>query len=355
MYNVRCERGRLLTALYLGAVVFCTMLGVASGDDHRADSNDLLADLVARWEAQRHEVVSGRLTLLLLPSATDFRELTFEQARSLFSGANLAADPVAEFGKLVPKLFKGNYAPDGKWFYQTTFVFDGPKTHQADHQRALMFDGKHDVVQDLRNTQADVFAGGASRRVRRTLASFRYVPDLTTDDMKVVAIEGDDVLLSTSDGQSLRIEWETAMLKELTRRDSQGAAFYHRIQRDFAQFSAGIWLPMTSVELHFRNGYLSDLQIGMIQEAEFNTELPRDAFAVAAGSGSVLVDHRGADKSVRRLSEDVTDVAALAEGTRATAGTHRWRLVFGVAVLVFGAFLVWRYGTWARPRLVSSE
>ncbi len=99
MYNVRCERGRLLTALYLGAVVFCTMLGVASGDDHRADSNDLLADLIARWEAQRNEVVSGRLTLLLLPSATDFRELTFEQARSLFSGANLAAVPCALNGK----------------------------------------------------------------------------------------------------------------------------------------------------------------------------------------------------------------------------------------------------------------
>ena len=120
------------------------------------------------------------------------------------------------------------------------------------------------------------------------------------------------------------------------------------------EYSGGIRFPNEIVTANYQQDRLNRLEVMVIEEAQFNTELPADALALSVKPGVKVFDNReGGGRPVffqpRQAIADVKAEIDLARFPPEAASPFYRRVIFGILFLVFAILLFWAIRKWSVP------
>lgn len=139
-----------------------------------------------------------------------------------------------------------------------------------------------------------MYLPGASRRGYDTLASFRFIPRWPAGQLTVSETNRDRITLAIGT-TTATVDPLTGAVERVVTRDARGETTSILVLKDFATYPGDIYLPAVAVEGSFQNGRQKDklfvCRISVIEDALFNRDLPKDAFAVAVPAGTLVLDN----------------------------------------------------------------
>ena len=269
---------------------------------------------MARWWRQPREVGSAHIKFHLHRSGPNsYLPLKPEEIQAILTEVDLEKHP-GNFAEFLSKVLKperrGQLSSEGEFFAL------GLKTHErlGTHSERVS-DGDLDL--NKREGQVDVHRGDTSRVHRFTLSDFRHEGRVTdaSEFEQELKPPGELVLKRDREGRQLRIsaDWATGFV----RRES----FFSggQLTSDVLQFApqthpGGIVFPRLKLRLSYRDNELSTLESIYLETAEFNGNLPADAFQLPVAPPVLVIVHEPG-KSVTdrgkqiRIAEPVSDLA----------------------------------------------
>lgn len=269
--------------------------------------------LLGRWWRQPREVGSAHIKFRLHRSGPNsYFPLKPAGVQAILTEVDLEKDPemFAEFLSMVLKPERrGQLSSEGEFFSL------GLKTHE---RLGLDSERVHDGDLDLnkRQGQVDVHRGNDSRIHRFTLSDFRHEGRITDVSGFEQELKPPSVVLKRDrEGRQLEIwaDWATGFV----RRES----FFSggQLTSEVLQFApqshpGGIVFPRLKLRLSYRENELNTLELIYLENAEFNVNMPADAFKLAAAPPVLVILHEPG-KSVTergkqiRVAEPVADLA----------------------------------------------
>jgi hypothetical protein len=322
-----------------------------------AEAVRLLTELRARWAARRGEIVTADIRFREM-SSTSFTPIhTPEAVAAIVAKYDLASRPEA-MEALVLEL-RGvplNRHPPrvmcrAAWDGSSKYFDQGGVFRHITH-------GELDLIYDGDNDQADVYLRGQSRRRFRSELDFRWIPpaELPADTYRVVSRDGDRVSVVTKSGHDksiyqlstgLRLHWSTT-------RAETGDVREQSWTQGVSHFDGDVPFPTATIIARYSEGLMSGYEVRIVEDAIFNGPISADVFQSKLAAGSVVVDHRGTEKSAFRQRETTTDLASTLLAPDATPDPRgpyvppddsfptRWVLALNGLFLVVIGILMWR-------------
>ena len=203
----------------------------------------------------------------------------------------------------------------------------------------VRFTGNQAIIEDPSKSRTGLFH----------LDAFRKVPS-PSDKLKVVAEDGDLLRLRLSSWEYV-VNPGTGFVSESTVIQANERLF---LFRGPVTHPGGVILPSVAGRFQFFAGRLDHMQVLVIEDAEFNIELPKDAFGISVPAGTVVIDERFPQTRGGRTPVALADVAedvrtgfaqpTVPLTTPNKVANRNW--LWGVAVVAMCVGVV----TWARRR-----
>lgn len=303
--------------------------------------DELLATLDETWKARRTEIITARIKYRLTgrSAGPGLAPVTADGVQKLLSEANLAAIP-GNFNVVRERLLVPPPKSDSK---AAVFLMDGKKTRQESHGDVHVFDGEQQVRTNGANRQAGIY-GIAGPYARQTLRDFRRVPPPSfIEHASVVSRNGNDITLKAA-SSTYRVDLPTGIVNRLEQRDANGEIGYERLELGIVIHPGGILFPSVIWEAKYSLGALNWFSLVLIEDAEFNIDVPGNTFSVAVPAGTKMFDYRRDPHEPRYMAvpEDTSDVMKLVDthsDIRSNRGSGFWWVASGVCLAGLAALI----------------
>jgi hypothetical protein len=246
------------------------------------------ADLQQKWKEQRTEIKTADIRLRLYRSGDVAKQaLSRDQVNTILDEVDLVSTP-ERLADLVEKLTGKRRDP--AWGVLRIKI-DGENMREdnlSGGDAQIVFNNTK-IIFDPANRQVILSSPGAPKRGQLQVADLRLVPSLPKD-AKVDA--GNDEISVVSKRLEYRIDKTTGLMKRRLDRDADGNLVREIVQLGETSDPNGILFPTVKVEASYNKGQCRSINISIIEEMEFNKQLPENAFALAVGPGAVVIDER---------------------------------------------------------------
>jgi hypothetical protein len=319
-----------------------------------------LERLIAIWEGQRSESVTGRFQVRLFRAPRNPANLLspqevvqiFESSEALRTGGPKAIEFLDGLRETFIRIEPG---VERFWGERIEVLLEGRKVRESwapsdvvgSETKVNLFDGETELRFSPHSNQVSLLPGRELVMIdERTL---RYVPEPRPDSgfegWRIQSEAAGLVTLTTPWGLVVA-EVSSGFVHRYELHDASGA-----VRRAIMQFGPVVYpnrivLPTTTIHSDYPDGKLGLLSIYVIEEAEINVELGKDAFVLSAPPGRRVVDFRSGRDQYKDLVTDraVSDVLEYADmvgeyesgevaSSEVAPGSRQW-LWIGLAVVV---------------------
>lgn len=318
-------------------------------------ATQVLNELSALWSVRRSEIVTADVSYLMTRGTPEQSSaVSPEAARRLIAEHDFGSDArqLPKLGEVLLGRALVRY-PDG---IPSRLITDGSSTRYDFGDFRQLRHGDIETMYDGDNRQVDVFPRGQSNRLFASLDDFRWVPaaSVPLDRYLVEAVDA-DVIRVTSRGGDVRNWFDRRTgfpLRIQNFYPETRTLFQESWFGGLTEFSGGVPCPTTQVELSYRDGRLCDFWLRRIDSAEFNGDLPADAFQMPAPELSKVFDHRGIGGVPVRTRTAMSDVTTVLSAPRYaaerpvvpgdTGSRLRWLLAINGLLLTLAGVYLWR-------------
>lgn len=308
--------GKLL-CITLSAGFLCSLAWTAARGTEPIDT------LASIWESQESEIVTAHIKCRLVRLGKEgIAPLSRQQFHQVF--AKLDSKNQSKVFKALTdracKIPSKSNKPGAsiEYFYEGTrykeLILKSSDCH--------VFNGELEANFDSANQQAMVYNLGASRLGVRYLRDFRMVPNpKVKKDATLTGRTGDRVEFKAG-RNPLIVDGTTGVLYQYSHCNDKGQVTEEIIQDCYATYPGGVIFPSLSIRVMYdAKGVLSNFTASWVDTAEFNRDLPKDAFTFPVPGNTVIFDKRlaGHLRSFRMLAPE-PDVFAVVKTAFDTSG-----------------------------------
>ena len=281
-------------------------------------------ELHAVWAGSRDEVSTARVQYLSLIFHCQEQSLSLEDFEDRLSGLELVGNP-----DVVREVLTA-YRPDlitlpeeeyQRWVAgiaeEQTYLYRGSQERSLSKRIAHILDHDLHLVIDSPNHTVNAYLPGQCPLLMRGLNWFRIVPleemlkPSSTMRQTEAGIEIEDVdpqggaasLLLVSPDDGLPRRWALRTMPSRT------VTCLH-LFRDYLTAPGNVLVPGVRVQVNFSQEMVGLVQMTIIQDSQFNLDVPDDDFRLAVDEKWSWFDLRTNHKEGRRFQEPVDDAAA---------------------------------------------
>lgn len=340
-----------LTTVLLMCGVFCGLDGRANGQTSEAK-----AAILASWESQRSAVVTANFRLRLY-RYLEAPAVTLDRARfnQLVESMDLSA-PAKSLESLrarLPAKAVGYWGTPVQVFVEGARLRNNIQSADAESNRAAevhIFNAEEQVAISAANQQASVHAGSSGRHIIG-VSDLRFLPR-RTDELQLIQ-ESNDLATLQGRGTEIAVQISSGFVHRYTSRTASHEDESNTVAREIIQlgpitYADGIVFPTVTVDAKYQQGVLMAFSIYLIEQAEFNLEIPAEVFIADAPASTQIVDYRENPSAPRQhvLRKDVVDVVDAAdeiESSREGGGAsgRSTTLVSSAAILTGVVLVLW--------------
>ena len=273
-------------------------------------SDPAISKLGEIWKSQQSEIATAYIKARLVNSGS-VRPESRERVTALIESADLAHKP-DNLKLLVDALLTHKFDYPRPWS-TIDFWSEGLKTREDNYSNigltySRVYDGTADANFDKDNRQIAIWRPGSTNLFRRTLPTFRYVPTEVLPGLRLLDRKGENLLLGRDQSQLTVVE-TNGFVRRLVAKHGASVSF-EVLQLEPVTYSTGVVFPTVRIDTQYTNDHLTMLEILVIEQARFNEPLDRATFALAAGKGIGVFDHRGETARPRfaSIKKPVTNV-----------------------------------------------
>jgi hypothetical protein len=310
----------------------------------------VLESLRLQWRTQKTEIFNARIRYRLF-QRSGLLPLSPSQVKDIIADSIRIADKAQLFDAIVEKVVGMKLNPSFTMFES---CFDSGKLKFVPLDNSGMgqiLDGKNKIVYQPANKQVILTTPAPSRVASRKLQDFRDVP-VPDQEYLVTNRDGMGRLHLRQGSSALLVDEATGVVYRHTRSSKNGDIKGDVFQEFYVTYPNGIIFPSLSISVIYTSSKtLYWISMSLIEEADFNVELPRDSFSLATPAGTTIIDKRVVGRAeVFSNLPATTDVVELADariGTTPGGGTF-WSnrsfqlVVSGLIILVVLAVLFFR-------------
>jgi hypothetical protein len=274
------------------------------------------ARLKALWEGQDSEIVTAEIRYRLYRTGGREYGLSRQKFNSLLELADLLKNP--DGLKVLIEGLLGERVQLDAHTNDCEFYTDGTRTREQNEHRTLLFDGDNVVRSLLLNNQTNLKTPSSSSVKRMQLRDFRLVPPTNVLD-RIAHVESlNGVLELSAQGGQLIVNEATGLVEHLVQRSDPDTVRSEVFQFGSEVYPGDIVFPEVVVRTSYESDQLYSVSVILIQDAQFNQDLPEELFAVAVAAGNKVFDYREVpdDPEFIRVQEPVDDVVQHVEARR---------------------------------------
>jgi len=332
-----------LLSLSVTSSLFFSAAACAQGDNQ-------IQALASTWSAQQSEIATGYFKYRLFRTGGDLAPLSCKQLRHLVESVNLAAHP-DQLKTVIDGAQKTPIKAEPPWSVFESF-FEGQKVRENDKSGASsiqVYDGDEKIEYDMLNKHVTLLSPGISKRYVKSLREFRFVPNPSPESYSIQ--DRGPSLISLRQGSStLVVDGSTGAVHRYTASSADGKVTREISQSNFVTYPGGIIFPSLRIESTYDGSEtLQWISISWIEEARFNTDLPKETFALSLPANTKILDERDSEH-VRtfRTNEQISDVVAYIrsqiqpETLPARSRFSMWWVLAASALAIMVVLGVWR-------------
>lgn len=288
-----------------------------------AEGTEPTDTLVSIWEGQRSEIINAHIKCRMVRVGKDHLvPLSRRQVHEALAKTD-PKDPARIFRTLLERTLK---APSKSERPGTAveYYYEGTRYKELLSSGAChVFNGELEAIFDNANGHAMVYNPGGSGQGVRYLRDFRMIPDPKAKK-DFIGRTGDRVELKAG-RNPLIVDGTTGVVYRYSHLDNKGQVSEETIQDCYVTYPGGIVFPSLSVDaMYDGNGTLALLTAAWVDAAEFNRDLPKDAFTFPVPGNIVVFDKRLPDRlqsyRTRTVSPDLFEVVKQVFDARGAPG-----------------------------------